>query len=227
LHCESAKEAWDTLARNYGGDEKLKKVRLQSLRRQYELLQMTETETISQYFVRLTSLTNQMIRNGETISDLMKIENVLRTLTPKFDHIVVAKEESKNLEELKFEELQASLEAHELRMIERSNNNGKQGEDSSDQALQAQYNKKGKFKKGKGKKQNSKNSNEGNGKNQDSSQQENNNGQKKKFNKKEIQCYNCQKWGHFASECKSKKVPRDKTDEAKFIHDKEEEDPEG
>ncbi|PNY05002.1 putative copia-type polyprotein [Trifolium pratense] len=216
LHCESAKEAWDTLARNYGGDEKLKKVRLQSLRRQYELLQMNESETVSQYFVRLTSLTNQMVRNGETISDLMKIEKVLRTLTPKFDHIVVAKEESKNLEELKFEELQASLEAHELRLTERSKNNGKQSEDSNDQALQAQYNKKGK----------NQNSNEGNGKNQDSNQQENSNGQKKKFNKKEIQCYNCQKWGHFAAECKSKKVPREKTDEAKFVYDKQEEDPE-
>jgi F0F1-type ATP synthase alpha subunit len=130
LQCESAKEAGDTLARNYGGDEKLKKVRLQALRRQYELLQMTEAETISQYFVRLTSLTNQMVRNGETISDLTKIEKVLRTLTPKFDHIVVAKEESKNLDELKFEELQASLEAHELRLTERSKNNGKQVEDS-------------------------------------------------------------------------------------------------
>ncbi|KHN24596.1 hypothetical protein glysoja_046778, partial [Glycine soja] len=54
------------------------------------------------------SLTNQMVRNGEKISDLMKIEKVLRTLTPKFDHIVVAKEESKNLDELKIEELQAS-----------------------------------------------------------------------------------------------------------------------
>ncbi|CAJ2632337.1 unnamed protein product [Trifolium pratense] len=151
LHCESAKEAWDTLARNYGGDEKLKKARLQSLRRQYELLQMNESETVSQYFVRLTSLTNQMVRNGETITDLMKIEKVLRTLTPKFDHIVVAKEESKNLEELKFEELQASLEAHELRLTERSKNN---------------------------------------------------------------------------AECKSKKVPREKTDEAKFVYDKQEEDPE-
>jgi hypothetical protein len=62
VHCENAKEAWDTLARNYGGDKKLKKVRLQDLRRQYKLLQMTETETISQYFVRITSLTNQLVK---------------------------------------------------------------------------------------------------------------------------------------------------------------------
>jgi hypothetical protein len=32
---------------------------------------------------------------------------------------------------------------------------------------------------------------------------------------------------HFAVECRSKKVPRDKTDEAKFVHDKEDDDIEG
>ena len=227
VHCENAKEAWDTLARNYCGDEKLKKVRLQALRRQYELLQMTEGETVNQYFVRLTSLTNQMVRNGEKISDLMKIEKVLRTLTPKFDHIVVAKEESKNLDELKIEELQASLEAHELRLNERSKIKDKSNESAADQALQAQHQKKGKYKKGKRKNQNSKNSNEGTSKGHDHSSQEGNKGQKKKINKKDIQCYNCQKWGHFAAECKSKKVPREESDEAQFVHDNEGYDSEG
>ncbi len=28
------------------------------------------------------------------------------------------------------------------------------------------------------------------------------------MNKNNIQCYNCQKYGHFASECRNKKVPR-------------------
>ncbi|PNY06912.1 retrovirus-related Pol polyprotein from transposon TNT 1-94 [Trifolium pratense] len=54
LHCERAKDASDTLAINYGGNEKSKK----------------------------------MVRNSEIVSDLMKIEKVLRTITSKFDHIV-------------------------------------------------------------------------------------------------------------------------------------------
>ena len=48
---------------------------------------------------------------------------------------------------MKIEELQASLEAHELRLIDRNIERGKSV--SSDQALQAQHVKKGKFKKGK------------------------------------------------------------------------------
>jgi hypothetical protein len=81
----------------------------------------------------------------------MNIKKVLRTLTPKFDHTMVAKEESTSLDELKFEELQAPLEAHELRLTKRSKNNSKQGEESSDQVLQDQYNKEGKIQEMKGK----------------------------------------------------------------------------
>ena len=66
-----------------------------------------------------------MTRNGETVTDVMKVEKVLRTLTPRFDHIVVALEESKDLDSMKIEELQASLEAHELRLIDRNRERGK------------------------------------------------------------------------------------------------------
>jgi hypothetical protein len=59
-----------------------------------------------------------MTRNEDTIIDLMKIEMVLRTLTPKFNHIVVALEESKDLDMMKIIELHASLEAHEFRLTD-------------------------------------------------------------------------------------------------------------
>ncbi|XP_047178495.1 uncharacterized protein LOC124845441 [Vigna umbellata] len=57
---------------------------------------------------------------GETITDLMLIEKIMRSLPQKFDHIVVAIEESRDLEKLKVEELQSSLEAHKMRMSERN-----------------------------------------------------------------------------------------------------------
>ena len=62
---------------------------MRSLRRQYEVLTMEEDETVSQYFDKVINLTNQMTRNGETVTDVMKVEKVLRTLTSRFDRIVV------------------------------------------------------------------------------------------------------------------------------------------
>lgn len=112
----TAKEAWDILDKYYAGADKLKKVKLQTLRRQYELLQMNDQESVAEFFIRLLSVTNQMKSCGEQLTNLMIVEKVMRTLTPRFDHIVVAIEESKDMAEIKVEELQASLEAHEIRL---------------------------------------------------------------------------------------------------------------
>jgi len=74
---------------------------------------------------------------GETIIESMIVEKILRTLTLRFDHIVVAMEESGKIESLKIEELQGSLEANEQRLNERTT------ERHTDQALQAQTHKRG------------------------------------------------------------------------------------
>ncbi|XP_019435024.1 PREDICTED: uncharacterized protein LOC109341542 [Lupinus angustifolius] len=127
---KTAKEAWENLEISYAGAEKVKKVKLQTLRREYELVQMKESDSISYYFTKIRSLTNLMKGCGEVMRDQLVVEKVLRTLTPRFDHIVVVIEESKDLEVFKIDELQSSLEAHEQRIKERNHKN------ESGQALQ-------------------------------------------------------------------------------------------
>ena len=53
---------------------------------------------------------------GEKISDEMIVAKVLRSLTPKFDHVVAAIEEAKDLSILSVDELMGSLQAHEARI---------------------------------------------------------------------------------------------------------------
>ena len=58
------------------------------------------------------------------------VGKILSSLAPKFDHMVVAIEESEDLSKLTKEELQRTLESHEQRMAERA-----AGKSKSDMAL--------------------------------------------------------------------------------------------
>ncbi|XP_019425092.1 PREDICTED: uncharacterized protein LOC109333970 [Lupinus angustifolius] len=208
---KTTKETWDNLEKCYDGAEKVKKVKLQTLRREYELLQMKDGDTISDYFTKIRSLTNLMNGCGEVIRDQLVVEKVLRTLNPKFDHVVVAIEESKDLEVFKIEELKNSLEAHEQRIKERNSNR------NSNQAFQAQSSRRffcqGNFqKKVKCRWKNDK------GRNYEGARQDSNSftanksnrqdqvlrRNKKKFDKKKVQCFNCKNLRNFASECRFK-----------------------
>lgn len=75
---------------------------------------------MGEYLGRVQILTNQMIVCGESLKEQIIVEKVLRSLHSRFDHIVVAIEESKDLEIFSLEELQYSLEAHEARINERN-----------------------------------------------------------------------------------------------------------
>lgn len=98
----------------------MKKVKLQSYRRKYERMQMEEDRKVSDYFSKLTAIVNQMRTCGENIIDQMVAEKVLRSLSTKFDFIVVFIQEAKDVRTMKIEELQNSLEAHELLVFDRS-----------------------------------------------------------------------------------------------------------
>ncbi|MCH85421.1 retrovirus-related Pol polyprotein from transposon TNT 1-94, partial [Trifolium medium] len=123
-----------------------------------------------------------------------------------FDFIVVAIQEAKDVKTMEIEEFQSSLEAHEMLVIERGS------ETTTQQALQAQFTNKdgyenyskmkgkGKFKNGNWSKtdENGESSKVGGGSG-------NNQDNKKEFDKRKIQCYNCEKFGHYAYECWYKK----------------------
>jgi gag-polypeptide of LTR copia-type len=59
---------------------------------------------------------NQIRVFGNTMKEKIVVTNVLRSLTPKFDHVVAAIEESKNLDVYSFDELMGSLQTYESRM---------------------------------------------------------------------------------------------------------------
>ena len=72
-------------------------MRLQSLRRKFELLSMTDQESMCDYFGKIQAIANSMRGCDEQLPNSKVVEKIIRTFTPAFDHIVVAIEESKIL----------------------------------------------------------------------------------------------------------------------------------
>ncbi|GAV61780.1 UBN2 domain-containing protein [Cephalotus follicularis] len=70
----SAKEAWDTLYAAYKGEDKIKLVRLQTLRCEFDSLRMKDSESVEEFFNRVIALVNQMKVNGEAMENQKFVE---------------------------------------------------------------------------------------------------------------------------------------------------------
>ncbi|XP_050915303.1 uncharacterized protein LOC127130315 [Lathyrus oleraceus] len=185
-HVELVKEAWNILVKYYEGGEKVK-----------------------DYVSKVQNPFHLMKGCGEVLIDKMIVEKVMCTLTSHFYHVILSIQESNNFTTLKLEDLVSSLEAHELRIVERKKVQG------LIQAIQAHILKKhggsNKFK-GKGDKTQSKKSlvNPQKDKVADRTSESLKRGkgtsyQKDKQKMKNVKCYNFEKCGHLAKSCWYKK----------------------
>ncbi|KAL1079899.1 hypothetical protein V6Z11_D10G251400 [Gossypium hirsutum] len=129
-----------------------------------------------------------MKRNGETLDDVRVMEKILQSLTRKFDYVVVTIEESKDLSQISIDELVGSLQAHEHKMkLNNDTGNSEQVLHSKgyrgrnrgghvDEAINHMVRARGR---GRGK------------------------GRFQQGNKSQVQCYNCNKYGHYSYKCRS------------------------
>jgi len=116
LNRDTAKHIWDSMKQKYQGSTRVKRAQLQALRKEFEILQMTEGESVDAYFARTLIIANKMKIHGENIQQVVIIEKILRSMTSRFDYVVCSVEESNNLDRLTIDELQSSLLVHEQRM---------------------------------------------------------------------------------------------------------------
>ncbi|CAN1247340.1 hypothetical protein LINGRAPRIM_LOCUS3449, partial [Linum grandiflorum] len=113
---KTAKEAWEVLKNEFQGSEKEISIKCQNLWRQFDNLAMKEGESIKDFHSRVAEIVNQIKVTGATIDEKKIVERILRSLTPKFEHVVAVIEETKDLAKLSMTELMGSLVAHEQRL---------------------------------------------------------------------------------------------------------------
>jgi hypothetical protein len=102
---ETAKEVWDILETTYEGTKLVKSTKLQMLVSEFERIRMLEDETFNEFYDRISGLRNSMINLGKKVSDTKLIKKILRSLPERFRIKVTTIEESKDLNNMKIEEL--------------------------------------------------------------------------------------------------------------------------
>nr|XP_043616109.1 uncharacterized protein LOC122588027 [Erigeron canadensis] len=133
---KSAKEAWEILKIEFQGDEQVKAIKLQGLRRDFENLSMKEDELVGDYFSRVMAIVSQKRSYGEEVLDQVIVEKVLRILSSKLDYVVSSIEVAYDLSELTPVKLMGSLQSQEHRMMSKSAEKSERTEEHALQVIQ-------------------------------------------------------------------------------------------
>ncbi|KAK2436692.1 secreted RxLR effector protein [Trifolium repens] len=123
--CLSAKEAWEILMTRYEGTSKVKMSKLQILTTKFESLRMKEEESIQDFHMSLVDIANAFEALGEKVSDEKLSRKMLRSLPKRFDMKVTAIEEAQDIANMKVDELVGSLQTFELTLNERGDKKSK------------------------------------------------------------------------------------------------------
>ncbi|KAJ1704767.1 hypothetical protein LUZ63_004546 [Rhynchospora breviuscula] len=206
----SAKQAWTTLKIAYQGSAKVMAVKLQGLRRDFETLFMKQGETIQDFLSRASNIVNQIRAYGEEVTDSTLVAKILRSLTPKFDHVVAAIEESKDLATYTFDELMGSLQTHETRLSRHEEKGDSKAFYSNGGSFggRSHGNTRGRGRGGRGQRGRG-----GRGRGRSIEWQQNrqdNQNQNTKQPRRDVECFYCHKFGHMQAECYKKQREEEK-----------------
>ncbi|XP_050154692.1 uncharacterized protein LOC126628872 [Malus sylvestris] len=114
--CTTAKEAWDILEVTHEGNSTVKESKLQHLITKFENITMSDGESFSDFYAKLSVIVNGCHNLGDSIPEHRIVKKILRSLPMRFHAKRTAIEESKDLNTYKLEQLIGSLQTYELEL---------------------------------------------------------------------------------------------------------------
>jgi hypothetical protein len=88
LEKNTSKQIWNSMKRKYEGNARVKRSILQTLRKEFETLEMKTCENITDYFAKVMTVASKMRTSREQMRDVTIVEKILRSLTDRFNYIV-------------------------------------------------------------------------------------------------------------------------------------------
>jgi hypothetical protein len=112
---KTAKGAWDILSREFRGDKKVRAVKLQAIRADFEYMRMSEGESLDGYLAKFFATVNNLKSLGEDVSETRIVQKLLMSLSRRYKSIVSIIEETRDLDVLRAEEVIASVKVYDKR----------------------------------------------------------------------------------------------------------------
>ena len=111
---KTAKEAQTILQTTYKGTKTVKDSNLQRLTTSFEEIKMKEAESFDEFYVKLKDIVNSAFNLRETIPEPKVLRKVLISLPQRFHAMIIAIEESKDINKIPLTELVGNLKTYEL-----------------------------------------------------------------------------------------------------------------
>ncbi|XP_076952357.1 uncharacterized protein LOC143626065 [Bidens hawaiensis] len=202
----TAREIWESIKTRYVGVDRVKKVRLATLKNEFEALRMREDESTDEFSAKISVISLKANDLGGPFEEKLLVGKLLNSVPPRFIQIVVSIEQFVDLETMLFQEAIGRLKAFE----ERTNLKNKQPVVKENELLSTYSQWQSKHKENNAKNQKwvkgsaSGNGNQLNQKEKDGDRDKSKNQksfERKKKDKSKVKCYKCNNLGHYEREC--------------------------